>query len=85
MTIFQGTLSENYPDFYRFLYFQEVPYAGDAIDAVFGKIRTKGKTLLKKSGNNNFDDLISRLLEADPNKRISWEEYFKHPFFNTNI
>jgi len=67
------------------LYFQEVPYAGDAIDAVFGKIRTKGKTLLKKSGNNNFDDLISRLLEADPNKRISWEEYFKHPFFNTNI
>jgi len=67
------------------LYFQEVPYAGDAIDAVLGKIRTKGKTLLKKSGNNNFDDLISRLLEADPNKRISWEEYFKHPFFNTNI
>jgi calcium-dependent protein kinase len=63
------------------LYFQEVPYIGVINEAVLDKIRTKGKTLLKKSGNENFDDLISRLLEADPNKRISWEEYFKHPFF----
>ena len=62
-----------------------MPYAGESIDAVLGKIRTKGKTLLKKSGNNNFDNLISRLLEADPNKRISWEEYFKHTFFDQNF
>jgi len=67
------------------LYFQEVPYIGVINEAVLDKIRTKGKTLLKKSGNENFDDLISRLLEADPNKRISWEEYFKHPFFAQNF
>ena len=65
-----------------YLYFQEVPYAGVTYEAVLDKIRTKGKKLLKKSGDNNFDNLISRLLEADPNKRISWEEYFKHPFLN---
>ena len=68
-----------------YLYYQEVPYAGEANEAVLDKIRTKGKTPLKQSGNKNFDDLISRFLEVDQNKRISWEEYFKHPFFNTNI
>jgi len=64
------------------LYFQEVPYRGDKSETILGLINTSGKTLLKKSGNKNFDNLISRLLEADPNKRISWEEYFKHPFLN---
>jgi len=67
------------------LYFQEVPYTGVTNEAVLDKIKTKGKTLLKKSGNKNCDDLISRLLEADPDKRISWEEYFKHPFLNKKI
>ena len=68
-----------------YLYFQEVPYAGEANYAVLDKIKTSGKKLLNPSGNENFDDLISRLLEADPYKRISWEQYFKHPFFKTNI
>ena len=66
------------------LYFGEVPYAGETDEAVLNKIRTHKKDILKKSGNNNFDDLINRLLEADPIKRISWEEYFKHPFLITN-
>ena len=28
-----------------------------------------------------LDDLIRKLLVADPNKRITWNEYFEHPFF----
>ena len=28
-----------------------------------------------------LDDLIRKLLEKDPNKRITWFEYFEHPFF----
>ena len=28
-----------------------------------------------------LDDLIRKLLEKDPNKRITWREYFEHPFF----
>jgi len=27
-------------------------------------------------------DLLYRLLVYDPNQRISWDEYFKHPFFH---
>ena len=28
-----------------------------------------------------LDDLIRKLLEVDPSKRITWIEYFEHPFF----
>ena len=28
-----------------------------------------------------LDDLIRKLLEVNPNKRITWNEYFEHPFF----
>ena len=31
--------------------------------------------------NNQLDDLVRRLIVVDPNKRISWNEYFDHPFF----
>ena len=36
---------------------------------------------LKASGNELLDDLIKKLLEKDPRKRITWEQYFEHPFF----
>ena len=39
---------------------------------------------LKKTQNENLDDLIRRLLTVDINERITWEEYFSHPFFNKN-
>ena len=31
-----------------------------------------------------LDDLINRLLEYDPKKRINWDDYFAHQFFNQN-
>ena len=31
--------------------------------------------------DKELDDLINKLLTYDPEKRISWEEYFNHPFF----
>ena len=37
----------------------------------------------KKSSNDQLlDDLIDRLLTYDPNKRLNWNDYFNHPFFN---
>ena len=39
------------------------------------------KLKLDKTGINSLDNLIERLLEIDPNKRISFEEYFNHKFF----
>jgi serine/threonine protein kinase len=32
-----------------------------------------------------FNDLLSRLLEKDPVKRISWEHLRKHPFWTKEI
>jgi serine/threonine protein kinase len=32
-----------------------------------------------------FNDLLVRLLEKDPVKRISWEHLRKHPFWNKEI
>ena len=31
-----------------------------------------------------MDDLISKLLVSDPKKRITWKDYFEHPFFKKN-
>jgi len=63
------------------LYFQEVPYKGDISVVILNKIRTSGKTLLKKSDSKSFNELFNQLLEAYPNERISWEIYFDHDFF----
>jgi serine/threonine protein kinase len=30
-------------------------------------------------------DLLKNLLQFDPNNRISWKQYFEHPFFNESI
>ena len=32
-----------------------------------------------------LDDLIEKLLVVEPNDRISWEGYFKHPFFTLSF
>ena len=36
---------------------------------------------LEKTGYKELDDLIQQLLIKDPNKRITWDQYFLHPFF----
>lgn len=35
--------------------------------------------------SDTFRDLLMKLLKKDPNKRISFEEYFSHPFICGNI
>ena len=37
--------------------------------------------LVKVSGNELLDDLLKKLLVKDPTNRITWEQYFEHPFF----
>ena len=64
------------------LYFGKVPYDGSGVIAYMNQIRDNGQELLKVTGNEDFDDLIRKLLIKDPNKRISWEDYFNHPFLN---
>ena len=35
----------------------------------------------KKPNDNDLADLISKLVVEDINTRMSWKEYFSHPFF----
>ena len=41
----------------------------------------KGKIKINKTGNEELDDLIKKLLVKEASKRLSWDEYFNHPFF----
>ena len=66
------------------LYFGAVPYKGINEDIILRQIES-GEKKLKKTNDKNLDDLINRLLEKNPNKRITWDEYFNHPFFNINV
>ena len=42
------------------------------------------KNKRKDCEDNNLNDLIQKLLIINPVNRISWDEYFNHPFFNNN-
>ena len=63
-----------------FLFFKKYPFKGNSFDSVLKKIEESSK--IKKTGNQKLDDLIEKLLRKAPKKRLSWEEYFKHPFIN---
>jgi surface protein len=66
------------------LHFRDYPYKGENEIVMASQIETLGQTKFKKSGNDNFDDLIIQLLKANPNERIGWEEYFAHPFLDSS-
>ena len=34
--------------------------------------------------SNEAKNLVKKMIEQDPEKRISWEEYFKHTFLTLN-
>ena len=67
------------------LYFKEHPYPTAESDfALINQINNYGQKYFKKSENEDFDNLISKLLIKNPKERISWEEYFKHTFLTLN-
>ena len=46
-----------------------------------GQIMKNNKLEYKKPDNYFLADLIDRLLVVDPKNRMTWEQYFNHPFF----
>ena len=66
------------------LLFKNFPFLGNNENEILNYIQNEGKNL-QKSGNPDLDDLIRKLLTVDPNKRISWNDYFKHPFFGNEV
>jgi len=67
------------------LLFEKRPYDGANEQIILDKIIKFGKKILKKTNNEKLDDLINKLLEKDPEKRIGWDDYFNHPFFRKEI
>ena len=63
-----------------YMLFKEYPYNGKMEIQIIQEINKKNK--LKPSGNKELDDLINKMLIINVDERISWENYFKHPFFN---
>ena len=63
------------------LYFGDSPFKGSTETALLNVIKKYGNKLIRKTGNEELDDLIRKLLEIEPSKRLSWDEYFNHPFF----
>ena len=64
------------------LSFKEYPYDGYNPEEILNKIKINGQKEIKKTLDEDLNNLIHSLLIEDPNKRISWEDYFNHPFFN---
>ena len=66
------------------LYTKKFPYEGNVNKAILNQIKKKGLSVLDVIEDNDYllKDLLSKLLQKEPDKRISWEDYYKHPFFN---
>ena len=63
------------------LYTKKPPYVGQFQKHVLNDIEKKGQSVLNVIKDQRLYDLLSKLLVRDPNKRISWEQYFEHDFF----
>ena len=61
------------------LFFRDYPFKGATEPIVLKNI--KETKHLPSTNNINLDDLIKSLLNPDPKERLSWDEYFEHPFF----
>ena len=64
------------------LHFKELPYQGFNEKAILNKIKFNSPR--KQPNDPQFRDLLNRLLVMEPEKRISWDDYYNHPFFKTN-
>ena len=67
------------------LYFKEYPFKGDSKEEILKSITEDEINKLKKGENTDLNNLIRELLIIEPNRRITWEEYFNHPFFRKKM
>ena len=64
----------------HFFRFKRFPYEGDSLDEIMNQIGSN-QDRIGKSDNKNFNSLLVELLERDSERRLNWDDYFKHPFF----
>ena len=66
------------------LYTKRYPYSSPVEKGLLNQIKSKGKSVLEVIKDETLKNLLSKLLTKNPKNRISWEEYFQHPFFVGN-
>ena len=64
-----------------YLLFQKYPYEANSEFALFRDIDYEKNLDLDQIENNNLKDLINKILKSKLEERLSWDEYFNHPFF----
>ena len=66
-----------------YMLFNEYPFNGSGEYQIIKEIQSNKK--LKQSDNQKLNDLLTKMLKVNVNERISWEDYFNHPFFEQAI
>ena len=62
------------------LHYKDIPYPGFSEQQILRKIQNNYPR--KQPADPQFRDLLNELFVVDPAKRLTWDEYFNHPFFN---
>ena len=62
-----------------YMLFKEYPYIGRNEYQIRNEINTN--RILRQCDNGKLNDLLNKMLKVDVKERISWEDYFNHPFF----
>ena len=63
------------------LYTKKPPYSGAYDNVILNQINKLGQSVLNVIKDAKLKDLLSKLLVRDPQYRITWKEYYEHPFF----
>jgi len=61
------------------LYYKEIPYEGTTETEILNKIRANHP--YKQPEDKYFRDLLNKIFVMNPQNRMTWNEYFYHPFF----
>ena len=62
-----------------YMAFKEYPYNGKNEVLILNSITSN--PILKKTNDDDLNDLISKMLKINKAERISWDNYFNHSFF----
>ncbi len=65
-----------------YMLFKEYPFNGESEEDILNEIESNKK--LNDIKDIDLNDLVSKMLIKDENERISWNDYFNHPFFKKN-
>lgn len=64
--------------------FGNAPYSSRSLDELLQKIKKKQKIVISPYAKISMDcrDILSRLLMHDPQQRMTFQEFFDHPFLD---